>query len=115
MDSPLEESGFELVVPPSFLSWPGRQRDHLDQRRGACPFSKGDRRFESRLLLRRVHISSGQRGCAPCVGFMVFDWKSDRNEDVWEFERRINLEESREWPGRQMKRAGTAHRHGGAL
>jgi len=46
---------------------------------------------------------------------MVFDWKSDRNEDVWEFERRINLEESREWPGRQMKRAGTAHRHGGAL
>ena len=32
MDSPLEESGFELVVPPSFLSWPGRQRDHLDQR-----------------------------------------------------------------------------------
>ena len=36
---------------------------------------------------------------------MVFDWKSDRNEDVWEFERRINLEESREWPGRQMKRA----------
>ena len=48
-DSPLEERGFELVVPPSFLSWPGRQRDHLDQRRGACPFPRGDQRFEPRL------------------------------------------------------------------
>src|SRR6516165_1693873 len=32
----LEERGFELVVPPSFSSWPGRLRDHLDQRRRAC-------------------------------------------------------------------------------
>src|SRR6516164_75465 len=26
--------------------------------------------------------------------FMVFDWKSDRNEDVWEIERRISIDES---------------------
>ena len=31
--------------------------------------------------------------------FMIFDWKSDRNEDVWEFERRISLGKVREWPG----------------
>jgi len=28
--------------------------------------------------------------------FIVFDWKSDRNEDVWEIERRMKV---REWPG----------------
>jgi hypothetical protein len=33
-DSPLEGSGFELVVPPSFSSWPDSPRDHLDQRGG---------------------------------------------------------------------------------
>jgi hypothetical protein len=34
MDSPLEGSGFELVVPPSFSSWPDSPRDNLGQRGG---------------------------------------------------------------------------------
>ena len=49
-DQKTKHSGKESVV----WSWPGRQRDHLDQRRGACPFSRGDQRFESRLLQRGV-------------------------------------------------------------
>jgi len=33
-DSPVEQAGFELVVPPSFRSCPDRPRDDLDRRGG---------------------------------------------------------------------------------
>ena len=45
-DSPLEQAGFELVVPPSFRSCPDRPRDDLDRH-------KAHRRSGHRLADRR--------------------------------------------------------------
>ena len=65
-DSPLEEAGFELVVPPSFRSWPGVPRDDLYQHGESPSHLEGDRRFESGFLLRRV-------GCE--LDFLDHGWR----------------------------------------
>jgi hypothetical protein len=55
MDSPLEESGFEPGVAPSFSQLAGQaERRSRSARRESRSLLEGDRRFESGFLQRRV-------------------------------------------------------------
>jgi hypothetical protein len=67
------------------------------------------------MLTSTEVLGGGIRVPMAWVVFMVFDWKSDRNGDVWEIERRISLEEVRELARWLTKCARTAQRYRGAF